>query len=341
MELYTPEGIPDGLLDLPAADLHRLLPGPTLLHLRGRRRPPLFTAVLQHGNETVGWEAVRHLLSGYRGDLPRDWLVFIGNVAAARHGFRRLDDQPDYNRCWPGTPHADEPVSQLLDGLTERMRRRGIFASVDVHNNSGRNPHYAVVNALRPATLNLAALFSRTALFFTIPNGVQSAAFETFCPAVTVECGMIGNEAGVDHAAWFLDACLHLEHLPENPPRHGDLSIYETTARLTVAPETSFGFDDPTALLNLAPDLDALNFHELPPGTRLADVSGMQESPVRAHDLAGTDVTSRYLAVRDSELVTARVLTPAMLTRDTRVIRQDCLGYVMSPIGISAGTRRD
>lgn len=335
-ELHIPDGVPSGLLRHRAPELHRVLPGPTLLELPGRREPALFTAVLQHGNETVGWEAARILLERYRRRaLPRSWCLFIGNVTAARQGYRRLDDQPDFNRCWPGTPHANEPVSRTLAALTDRMRRRGLFASVDVHNNSGRNPHYAVINALRPETLNLAALFSRTALYFTIPNGVQSASFEAFCPAVTVECGVIGGEAGVAHAARFLDACLHLEHLPGHPPRPGDLGIYETTARLTVSPGTHFGFDDPAATLNLAPDLDALNFHELPPGTRLGRVADGNGPPVRAHDLAGRDVTPDYLAVRNGELVTTRAVTPSMLTRDRHVIRQDCLGYLMAPAGVT------
>lgn len=334
--LYRPDGIPGGLSTLEARELHRLLPGPTLLELPGRREPPLFTAVLQHGNETVGWDAVRRLLAEYRErELPRSWCIFIGNVAAARHGLRRLDEQPDFNRSWPGSRGPATDVHRMLDGLTAYLRQRRPIASVDVHNNTGRNPHYAVVNALRPETLNLAALFSRTALHFTIPNGVQSATFEALCPSVTVECGIVGNENGVDHATRFLDACLHLEHLPDHPPRAEDLRLYETTARLTVPAEVGFGFDDPRATLNLAPDLDALNFHELPAGTRLAFVTPGGQPPVRAHDLDGRDVTGRYLAVRNGALVTTRALTPSMLTRDLRVIRQDCLGYFMEPVPVA------
>lgn len=335
--LFAPEGIPGGLLSLKARDLHRLLPGPTLLQLPGRRQRPLFTAVLQHGNETVGWDAVRELLAAYEGrELPREWMVFIGNVAAARLGLRRLDNQPDFNRSWPGAPGADTPVSRMLAALTDSVRRRRPFASVDVHNNTGRNPHYAVINAFRPESLHLAALFSRTALHFTIPNGVQSAAFETFCPAVTVECGIVGNEAGVAHAVRFLDACLNLEHLPGDPRQSDDLAIFETAARLTVPADVAFGFDDPNATLNLAPDLDILNFHELPAGTRLARVSGSKVPLVQAHDLTGRDVTERYLSVRRGELLIARPVTPSMLTRDQRVIRQDCLGYLMNPVPAAA-----
>lgn len=332
--LFMPEGVPEGLSALPAAELHRALTGPTLLCLPGRRHRPLFTSVLQHGNETVGWEAVRKLLAEYAGrKLPRDWMIFIGNVAAARDGMRRRDGQPDFNRSWPGAAAADTAVHRMLVEVTDIVRRHDPAASVDVHNNTGRNPHYAVINAFRAETLNLAALFGRTALHFTIPSGVQSAAFEAFCPAVTVECGMVGNVAGVEHAARYLDACLNLQRLPDHPPGPGELEIYEATARLTVPANVTFGFNEPHTELNLAPGLDALNFRALPAGTRLGRTAGFAESPVRAHDLAGRDVTRRYLAVENGELVTARGIVPSMLTQDRLVIRQDCPGYLMIPSG--------
>lgn len=335
--LFTPTGLPEGLLDLGARDLHRRLPGPTLLRLPGRRERPLFTAVLQHGNETVGWDAVRALLGAYRGrSLPRTWWVFIGNVHAARHDARRLDAQPDFNRCWPGATTARTPVHDMLEGLTDLARRHRPVASIDVHSNTGRNPHYAAVNALRPASLNLAALFSRTALFFTVPGGVQSAAFETFCPSVTVECGVVGNEAGTAHAFRYLDACLHLESVPSHRLHHGDLALYRTVARITVPPEVEFGFGEPGAALNLAPDLDALNFHPVPAGTALGRVVQGLDGPVRAHDLEGRDVTSRYFGIHNGELVTTRPVTPSMLTLNHTVIRQDCLGYLMETVDIPA-----
>ncbi|MEN9204456.1 MAG: succinylglutamate desuccinylase/aspartoacylase family protein [Thermostichales cyanobacterium DRC_bins_46] len=88
---YPPE-----LLTLDAGDLYQVLPGPTLIHLPGRRQPPLFVSVLLHGNEVTGWLAVRKLLQTYQDrELPRSLLVLIGNVAAARYGMRRLPDQPD------------------------------------------------------------------------------------------------------------------------------------------------------------------------------------------------------------------------------------------------------
>ena len=88
--------LPVGLLDLDATQLISMLPGPTLIHLAGRREPSLFVTVLMHGNETTGWEAVQSLLRRYLvgdslGELPRGLSLFISNVSAAQFGLRSLD----------------------------------------------------------------------------------------------------------------------------------------------------------------------------------------------------------------------------------------------------------
>ena len=65
--------VPDGLLEREATALHHHLPGPTLIHLEGRVKRPIVVGVLQHGNETTGWEAIRRLLKSHyeRDQLPR------------------------------------------------------------------------------------------------------------------------------------------------------------------------------------------------------------------------------------------------------------------------------
>ncbi|MFS8860164.1 peptidase M14, partial [Synechococcus sp. H60.1] len=73
--------LPEQLLDLEAHQLYDRLGGPTLIHLAGRRDPPLFVSVLLHGNEVTGWQAVRQLLRRYvQRELPRSLSLFIGNV---------------------------------------------------------------------------------------------------------------------------------------------------------------------------------------------------------------------------------------------------------------------
>jgi hypothetical protein len=93
--------------------------------------------------------------------------------------------------------------------VISRMADREIFASVDVHNNTGVNPHYACVNVLEYPSLHLASLFGRTVVYFVRPRGVASMAMAALGPSVTLECGKVGQRLGVDHAVDYLaPACI-------------------------------------------------------------------------------------------------------------------------------------
>lgn len=320
------EGLPAGLLERDARRLHERLPGPSLIHLPGRREPPLFVSVLLHGNEDTGWEAVRRVLLRYRGmELPRALSIFIGNVRAAERGVRHLPGQPDFNRIWRG---GTRPEHQLAQQVLAAMRERGLFASVDVHNNTGMNPHYGCINRLEDRYLHLAALFSRTVVYFIRPEEVQSMAFAELCPAVTVECGQPGHEHSEAHAADYLEACLQLAEIPDHPVAAGDLDLFHTVAVVKVPESRSVALGSPGADLSLLPDIDRLNFNELPAGTPLGTVSG-STLPLEVRNEAGEDVGAEYFAVEDGELRITRPAMPSMLTRDIDVIRSDCLCYLM------------
>ncbi len=324
------ENLPEGLLERDASQLHEVLHGPTLIHLPGRRREPLFVSVLLHGNEDTGWEAMRRVLARARvHGLPRALSLFIGNVAAARRGLRRLDGQVDYNRVWPGTPEPHLPEAALMRQVTEAMAARAVFASVDIHNNTGRNPHYACVNRLAPHFLHLATLFSRTVVYFLRPLGVQSAAFAELCPAVTIECGRPGTAHGESHAADYVEACLNLAAFPGHPVAPHDIDLYHTVATVRLPEAVSFGFEPAEADVVFPADLDRLNFHELPAGSVLGRIRPGLDTALEVTDEHGADVGRRLFDWQDGRLQLRRRLMPAMLTTDARIIRQDCLCYLM------------
>ena len=330
--LHVLDRFPAGLLTVEARELHTILPGPTLIHLPGLRPEPIFVSILLHGNEDTGLKAMQQVLRRHAGRmLPRALSLFIGNIAAARHNLRRLEDEPDYNRVWPGTKEDEHPLTELMESVVEEMRERRVFASIDIHNNTGLNPHYACVNRLDQPFLHLARLFSRIVVCFEVPVGVQSAAFAALCPAVTVECGKPGLAANADHAADFAEACLHLSHFPGHPvPKH-DLDLYHTVAQVKVPDAVRFCFGDGDAELRFDANIDALNFHDLPKGTPLARV-GSQGARLEVRDTRGHDVSAAFLALEGNALKVRRAVTPAMLTQDERVIRQDCFCYFMERI---------
>lgn len=331
LSLHILDHIPTGLLQTPVAGLQELLGGPTLLHLPGRRERPLFVSVLLHGNEDTGFYAVQELLKAYHGrELPRALSVFIGNLEAASFGLRHLPEQPDYNRVWPGGVAQNSAEAALMRNVLEEMWPRRPFASIDIHNNTGRNPHYACINRLEPEFFHLATLFSRTVVYFTRPSGVQSLAFAALCPAVTVECGLAGKRQGWEHALEYLEAILNLAEFPEHPVAPQDIDLLHTVAVVQVPEALSFEFGvSGAADLVFRQDLDHLNFCELPAGTLLGHVRECTGVCLSAWNESGEEVGGAYFSVEGGELHIRRSFIPAMLTLDRRVIRQDCLGYVM------------
>jgi succinylglutamate desuccinylase len=323
--------LPAHFLDIEARDLHRILSGPTLIHLSGQESKPLFVSVLLHGNEDSGLKAIQSVLKKYQTQpLPRSLSLFIGNVDAARLGIRLKENQPDYNRVW-----SDEDVETLLPEhhlmrkIVSIMAERKVFASIDIHNNTGMNPHYGCVNRLEAAFLNLAGLFSRIVVYFTTPKGVQSEAFANLCPSVTLECGKPGGLGSVEHAASFVDSVLNLSCLPTQPVAEDDLDLFHTVAVVKVPEDISLSVGETSAMLNLKADIDHYNFRELPPGTHLATVASGYELPLHAWDEKDRDISAQYFEIQNDALVTRRTVMLAMLTRDLQIIRQDCLCYLM------------
>jgi succinylglutamate desuccinylase len=326
--------LPAMFLDIAAADLYRLLPRPTLIHLPGKRTPALFVSILLHGNEDAGLKAVQTVLRHHAGrELPRAFSIFVGNVAAARAALRRMDGQPDFNRIWPGTEHPPCPETAMAQNVVNEMRQRGVFASIDIHNNTGLNPHYGCINKLEPSYLHLATLFSRIGVYFLRPLGVQSMAFSNLCPAITIECGKAGSPQGEAHAAALVEACLHLSAFPTHAVATHDLDLFHTVGTVKVPETVRFTFGADPADLHFDPALDRMNFRELPAGTCLGQTS-MHEVPLQVCDEAGVDVTGHYFEVRRGELLTRRCVMPSMLTLDERVIRQDCLCYLMERLSL-------
>lgn len=332
MKLTVLNAVPSRFLTTNALDLHEVLPGPTLIHLKGRREQPLFVSILLHGNEDTGLRAMQQVLKRYQGrELPRALSLFVGNVEAARAGVRRLEDQPDYNRVWPGTEHPDTGEAAMMAEVVDIMRALKPFASIDIHNNTGRNPHYSCVHELTPQNLTLATLFSRIVVHFTCPRGVQCAAMTPICPSITVECGKVGAAVGDEHAAELVSAALNLAAFPEHGPHHGDVDVYHTVATVKVPPAISFGFGTPERTLNLPAELDNSNFVDQNAGAPWGQVKeGV--IPFDVTDENGVPVYDQFFSVDNGQIFLRRAVMPAMLTLVETAVRQDCLCYLMERI---------
>ena len=316
------EGLPPGLLDVEAPALNEWLGGPTLLRLKGPERASILISVLLHGNETSGWDGLRQVLRRHAA-LPRDLLILIGNVEAAAAGVRTLPGQADFNRIWrPASGVASEVLASIGD--------EPLMAVVDLHNNTGKNPHYAVLTDLSPGSLGLARLFGGLGVFVEEPDTVLTRAFAGRAPNIALELGPVADPEAVDRANHYLDKLLALENAPTG--RIDDLRLFRTLARVHPPADAAFGFSgagEGDLDLILDGGMEASNFRALPAGAEF----GVARNGVNLQvlDNRHRDVTDRFLEVRNGRILAAQTLIPAMYTTDEDVIRQDCLCYLMAP----------
>lgn len=225
----------------------------------------------------------------------------------------------------------------MMERVFQIMKKRKLFASIDLHNNTGTNPHYACINRINTESLGLASLFSHTVVYFTRPLGVQSLAFTELCPSATVECGKVGQSSGVPHAMQFVDSCLHATKLGYGE-RPFDSMLYSTVGIVRLSKDVSFSFTDSSCDIVLDKNLDGLNFQELSPGARLGRYQGAGYRGIEVWNNDGKNVADEYFVFDDNEIRLARRVMPSMLTLNEVIIRQDCLCYFMERLPIDHNT---
>ena len=329
LKLTNLNNLPEGFLEATPENLSEIIPGPAMIELEGVKNPPLMVSILLHGNEHSSLKAVQKILSSYQakpGPLPRRLKIFVGNPSATNAAVRHLEGQPDYNRIWshdfagPERIFADEVRAQINDDPP--------LALIDIHNNTGKNPHYACVANKRADSLQLALLFGRTVVLAEEPSSSLFISAANEIPTVALECGLSGEALGIKHAADMIEACLHLDHLPKRPPSPHDIDLYRTTARLHLNQSClriAGGPDDGKPTLSNA--IERFNFSTIEAGA-VWGWSGQSSELIEVEYFSETKEVTFERTSAD-EVVNTSAVTPAMLTLNQDVIRQDCLGYLM------------
>jgi hypothetical protein len=326
------DGAPEELLRLAPLDLVHALEGPTLVRFPGTgEQAPRAVSVLLHGDESTGLEAMLRILRRQR-TFPFDLWVLIGNVraAAAGPGFahRYLDDQEDLNRVWGLAPTT--PLRRAAATFLDHLAAAGLESLVDVHNNTGDNPPYAIVTRERPETLNLATLFSSTLVRWDLGAATLMEALEGTVASIAIECGRPGRP---DSLAFALDG---LRRWLAAPPLRHDATVREhdllgALRKVTVRPEVRLAFGGaPTGEVDLSIPVDAEshNFLRVPAGHVLGRVRPGTPLPLLAVTSAGEDVSDLLFTVDGDRVVTRLPVTPIMMTRSVEAVRKDCLFYV-------------
>ena len=320
--------LPAGFFELEIEHILQLFPEPCLIKLKGDRSPALFVSILLHGNEYSGLKIMQSVLARYAERLPRSLSLFIGNVEAAAENRRALPAQPDFNRCWPGCEMEPNQVSEMMQHLMDELQHEGLFAAIDIHNNTGANPHYACLTDVTRDNQQLAAMFNHIGLVFKRPKGVSTMAFDGVCPAATLECGRPGEELGIQHGSEMIDALLHMDHLPQRPVARQDLQLVQSLATVNIAADVSFEFN-PAADTDLSFDVgfEHRNFTEITPQEVFAYTR--VEKPFKVTNQQGEDVTDDLIRVEQGRVYLKKTLMPAMITQDKAIVMQDCLCYLL------------
>lgn len=323
--------LPEGFLDTPPREMEALLGAPALIHIEGRDKNPLFISTLLHGNEHSGLIAVQALIKKYRKkerELPRSILLFIGNIRAAHRNCRMMPGQVDYNRIWDGV--GDTQEHELARFVLDYAKKANPFACIDVHNNTGANPHYGCVNYLDKESLTLASLFSRTLVYFTTPHEVLSNAFGKFCPSITIECGLSAEWHGVEHAIELFEAALHIHDLSSHNTAHDSVDVYETVVRVKLPKNALFDFGDANSQVDFRfPEkFEHLNFVEQPQDALLGWRFN-HDLKLEVVDNQGRNVADEFVYYKGHEIRVKRDVVPSMFTRDKQAVVTDCLGYFM------------
>ena len=330
-EIY--HSLPEGFLETSPEKLYSVLKGPAILHLKGEKDPPIFLATLLHGNEPTGVRAIQDYLKKFCKDgklngLPRSMILFIGNVLSAKENVRHLPGQKDFNRIWNG---GDSQEHEMARSVLEYAKDQGVFFSIDIHNTSGRNPHYGCVNELDARCINLARIFSSTLIYFTEPHEVLSLAFSKICPSITIEAGRPDDPMSELCILAFLEEVFRLESLPSTVDTD-EVKVFHSMVRIKIPQECSIVFSDP----HPDPDfcflegLDLMNFNLMPANTLL----GWRNNPalnLLVLDENNNNVENDYIEYSGNEIRLKRSVIPSMITTDERIAHQDCLGYLMEP----------
>jgi hypothetical protein len=242
---------------------------------------------------------------------------------------RHLPGQADYNRIWED---GDSSENKLAMDVIEYAKSQDLFASIDVHNNTGKNPHYGCINIVSEEFLNLVSYFGDHTVFFTEPHNVQSMAFSKFCTSTTIEAGLPGEQVGIDASLHFVDTIFNLDKLVSNPEKERN-EVFHTLARMKVHQEARIDFDDDIeseADLSLVSNIDSRNFQIIQKNTHLGFIKDL--NLIWVEDNQGRDITKQFFRIENGELLTNRLFIPSMFTKDVYVMKEDCLGYIMEVI---------
>lgn len=312
------------LTTLRANELASVLHTPTLFDFCVAGKPPFFLSTLLHGNETSGWDALGTLFAeDYQTKKLPSCMILVGNVQAAQHQKRMLDGQPDFNRIWEG---GSSPYAKWADEVISYVEAKRPWFALDIHNNTGPNPHHSIVASIDETTMSAARLFSRTAIFAQQPPGVFTRRTSGFCTSITIEAGLPQDPASAVRAREYIAALWKNGTVPFIDT--SDQELFQNNVRVLIENADTISDDQ---VPKFAPKLYRFNFKKIPEGTELARLV-VDHARLRAVDEDQRDQTRTFLTYKGKNVSLKRDTIMSMYTEDPRIARQDCVCYFLEPL---------
>ena len=311
------------------------LQGPTLIRVPGEDRARTRAASgLIHGNEPSGLRAIHRWLS--EENTPAvDTLLLISAVKAARLppglANRMVPGTRDLNRCFFRPYH--DAQGQLAQAILEQLRSAQPDALVDLHNNTGHNPSYAVAAQLTPVMAQIASIFGTRYILSDLSLGSLTEGTDQDFPSVTIECGRAQDPKADEVAYAGLREFLALDRIKRDPTCR--LEVFKHPIRVSLRPECSVAFaKKPLAHVSVTIDdeVDRHNFQTLEAGQTVGWLRDPTHWPIEARGASGADCARQLFRISDNRLELLLPLTPIMMTTNPVIARSDCLFYVVEPV---------
>ena len=312
------------LTNLRAHELASVLHTPTLFDFCIEGKKPFFLSTLLHGNEISGWDALGTLVKeDYQSKKFPSCLILVGNVQAAQHQKRMLDGQPDFNRIWEG---GSSPYAKWADQVISYVEAKRPWFALDIHNNTGPNPHHSIVASVDETTMSAARLFSQTAIFAQQPPGVLTRRTSGFCTSITIEAGLPQDPASATRARDYIKSLWKQGTVPIIDTT--DQELFQNNVRVLIENADTISDDQ---VPKFAPKLYRFNFKTIPEGTELARLV-VDHARLRAVDEDQQDQTRSFLTYKGKNVSLKRDTIMSMYTEDPRIARQDCVCYFLEPL---------
>ncbi len=277
-EFSVIQGRPDFLMGVSREEALRRLTGPTAIVLNYGQKKTRVVSVLVHGNEPSGFDGMLKWLRDQPTEQPTNVVFLVQNVLAAQatdkpFSLRYKDDtQADLNRQWApfGTPREslNAYVAAVYDFLNSLENIDGFL---DLHNNSGQNPAYAIMSYPNEEqrhlsdSEDLANLLTDQYLTMVLTGGFDGGV-RHMAPALAVECGYLDSPES-DRIA--LEIMRKFLERPTKPMglRDGDLKPrYAIEGSLRLVQRETIGLHILGAsaieqgVFHLRPDIERYNF---------------------------------------------------------------------------------